>query len=74
MREICSQIIWVNYVYSSHKNTDDTIYFTLIEGLYTTGPGTGLQCNHEEDSEEYKLIKKKCYAIYKAVKELEELL
>jgi len=55
------------------KNTDNSLYFSLME-TRTEDHLYGLQCNYEEDSEEYKLIKKKCYAIYKAVKELEELL
>jgi len=57
----------------SDKNTDNSLYFSLME-IRTEDLLYGLQCNHEEDSEEYKLIKKKCYAIYKAVKELKELL
>ena len=56
-----------------NKNTDNSIYFSIMESRVEHHL-FGLQCNHKEDSEEYKLIKQKCYAIYKAVKELDSLI
>ena len=56
-----------------NKNTDNSLYFSIMDSrveyyMY------GLQCNHKEDSPEYKKILEKCEAIYKAVKELDALI
>ena len=55
-------------------NNHDSIVYSLFEDMYKTGSGVGLQCNHEENSVQYLKINRKCEAIYKAVKELDELI
>ena len=55
-------------------NTKNSLAYSLIEDMYKTGHGAGLQCNHDDDSPEYKKIRQKCEAIYKLVKELDSLI
>ena len=57
-----------------NKNTDNSIYYSLVETPKGCADLSGMQCNHKEDSMKYKEIRQKCEAIYKQVKELEELL
>ena len=57
-----------------NKNTDNCIYFSLMETTEGCDDLSGLQCNYAEDSPEYKMIKQKCNDIYTLVKELKELL
>ena len=57
-----------------NKNNENTIYYSLMETAKGCADLSGLQCNYEEDSMEYKEIRQKCEAVYKLVKELEELL
>lgn len=57
-----------------NKNTDNSLYFSLMETPKAYTYLFGLQCKYEEDSEEYKEIGQKCKSIYVLVKELEKLL
>ena len=57
-----------------NKNTDNSLYFSLLEDPKGKVNLSGLQCNHKEDSLEYYKISQKCESIYNLVKELKELL